>query len=123
LTWLGNTSRRKQRTPAHLSQTPLPQTANQVQAVNGLSPARLVIKTGKCLIQAQPQAPNQTQDPVYPETTIMEKQDHPWPRDIGRQDVYEPADATAGDDPANTETQECKEDTETQDGNATGGAA
>ena len=120
LTWLGNTSRRKQRTPAHQPE-PLPQTANPVQAVNWLSPPRHTrSKTGKCLIQARPSI-------VQTRTLLIisdqEKQDHPWPRDAGRQDAYEPAAATAGDGPANTATQECREDTETQDGNATGGAA
>jgi hypothetical protein len=47
----------------------------------------------------------------------------PWPPGAERQDAYEAVAATAGDDPDNTETAECKEDTETQDGNATDGAA
>jgi len=120
LTWLGNSSRRKQRTPAHQPE-PLPQRTKRGQGPNWLSPApTLHQKTGKCLIQARPSI-------VQTRTLLIisdqEKQDHPWPRDAGRQDAYEPAAATAGDDPANTATRECKEDTETQDGNATGGAA
>ena len=47
----------------------------------------------------------------------------PWPPGAEKQDDYEAAGATAGDDPDNTETAECKEDTETPDGNATAGAA
>jgi hypothetical protein len=48
---------------------------------------------------------------------------HPWPPGAERHDAYEGAGATAGDDPDNTETAECKEDTETPAGNATDGAA
>src|SRR5207249_27668 len=47
----------------------------------------------------------------------------PWPRDAEKPDAYEAADATVGDDPDNTATAECKEDTETPAGNATDGAA
>ena len=47
----------------------------------------------------------------------------PWPQDAEKHDAYEAAAATAGDDPANTETAECKEDTATPAGNATDGAA
>ncbi len=47
----------------------------------------------------------------------------PWPPGEEKQDDYEAAGATAGDDPDNTETAECKEDTETPAGNATAGAA
>ena len=47
----------------------------------------------------------------------------PWPPDAEKPDAYEAADATAGDDPDNTATAECKEDTETPAGNATAGAA
>jgi hypothetical protein len=46
-----------------------------------------------------------------------------WPPDAEKLDAYEAAGATAGEDPGNTETAECKEDTETLDGNATAGAA
>jgi hypothetical protein len=48
---------------------------------------------------------------------------HPWPPGAERHDAYEGAGATAGDDPDNTETAECKEDTATPAGNATDGAA
>ena len=47
----------------------------------------------------------------------------PWPLGAEKQDDYAVAGAMAGDDPDNTETAECKEDTETPDGNATAGAA
>src|SRR5207245_10477766 len=47
----------------------------------------------------------------------------PWSPDGEKHDAYEAAGATAGDDPDNTETAECKEDTATPDGNATAGAA
>ena len=47
----------------------------------------------------------------------------PWQPGAEKHDAYEAADATAGDDPDNTETAECKEDTETPAGNATDGAA
>src|SRR5436309_15155712 len=47
----------------------------------------------------------------------------PWPRDAEKPDAYEAADATAADDPDNTATAECKEDTETPAGNATDAAA
>ena len=47
----------------------------------------------------------------------------PWPLDAEKHDAYEAAGATAGDDPDNTETAECKEATATPDGNATAGAA
>ena len=46
----------------------------------------------------------------------------PWPLDAERLDAYEGAGATGGDDPDNTETVECKEATETLDGNVTDGA-
>ena len=46
-----------------------------------------------------------------------------WPPDAERQDAYEAAGATDGEDPDNTETAECKEDTATPAGNATDGAA
>ena len=49
--------------------------------------------------------------------------DQPWPRDIEKPDVSEPAAPTDGDEAANTETQECKEDMATPDGNAIDGAA
>src|SRR6266567_1127846 len=64
LTWLGNTSRHRQRTPAN-SQARSRKDTSKRQGVNWLSPAR----------------------------------------------------------PSNTATQECREDTETQGGNATDGAA
>jgi hypothetical protein len=53
----------------------------------------------------------------------MERQDPPWPPDAEKHVGSELADATAGDDQANTATQECKADTETPDGNATDGVA
>src|SRR5213593_961474 len=46
-----------------------------------------------------------------------------WPPDAEKQDDYAAAGATAGDDPDNTATAECKEDTETPAGNATDGVA
>src|SRR6266496_5203575 len=53
LTWLGNTSRRKQRTPAHQPE-PLPQTANPVQAVNWLSPPRHTRSKNRKMFNSSP---------------------------------------------------------------------
>src|SRR6266516_2140664 len=73
LTWLGNTSRRKQRTPAHLSQTPLPQTANPVQAVNWLSPARHTRSKNRKMFNSSPTHPRDKPRPCLSSATRRNK--------------------------------------------------
>ena len=117
LTWLGNTSRPHTKADSRKHQARSRKDPNPNDAPNWLSPIRQTIKSGQCLIEPRPRTPSQPYLSKLTGTMSL------WPPGEEKQDDYAAADATAGDDPDNTETAECKEDTETPDGNATAGAA
>jgi hypothetical protein len=111
-----------QHEPPH-NQGGLPQTPGHAPAIrpprqgpNWLSPFKESNKTGQCLIEPRREPhPNPTY-PNHPGKMIS------WPPGAEKHGVYEGAGATAGDDPDNTGTVECREDMVTRDGNATDGA-
>src|SRR5437667_9595101 len=117
LTWLGNTSRPiTRRTPANTRPAPA-KTQTQTTPLIGFRQSTNPIKTGQCLIEPRPGTPHKPYLSKLTGTMSL------WPPGEEKQDDYAVAGATAGDDPDNTATAECKEDTATPDGNATAGAA
>src|SRR6266568_4695492 len=117
LTWLGNTSRPHNKADSRKHQARSRKDPNPNDAPNWLSPIRQTIKTGQRLIEPRPEP--HTNPYLSKHTGTMS----PWPPDSEKRDAYEAAGATAGDDPDNTETAECKEAMATPAGNATDGAA
>src|SRR5207302_8997688 len=100
-------------TPGHAPAT----TQTQTMPLIGFRQSKKTIKTGQCLIEPRPGTPHRPYLSKLTGTMSL------WPPGAEKQDDYAVAGATAGDDPDHTATAECKEDTATQDGNATDGAA